>query len=60
MMKLSISRTSDEMGRKAAEKTAELIRQTVSEQGEARILVSTGQSQFEFFEALIQMDIPWD
>ena len=60
MMKLSISRTSDEMGRKAAEKTAALIRQTVSEQGEARILVSTGQSQFEFFEALIQMDIPWD
>ena len=60
MMKLSISRTSDEMGRKAAEKTAELIRQTISEQGEARILVSTGQSQFEFFEALIQMDIPWD
>lgn len=60
MMKLSISRTSDEMGRKAAEKTAELIRQTVSEQGEARILVSTGQSQFEFFEALTQMDIPWD
>lgn len=59
-MKLSISQTSDEMGQKAAGKAAELICQAVREQGEARILVSTGQSQFEFFEALVQMDIPWD
>lgn len=59
-MKLSISQTSIEMGQKAAEKVAELICGTVREKGEARILVSTGQSQFEFFEALIKMDIPWD
>lgn len=60
MMKLSISQTSEEMGRKAAERVAELIGEAVAERGEARILVSTGQSQFEFFEALIQRDIPWD
>lgn len=60
MMKLSISQTSNEMGRKAAERTEELIGKAVSERGEARILVSTGQSQFEFFDALIKMDIPWD
>lgn len=59
-MKLSISQTSIEMGQKAAEKVAELICEAVREKGEARILVSTGQSQFEFFEALIKMDIPWD
>lgn len=59
-MKLSISQTSVEMGQKAAEKVAELICEAVREKGEARILVSTGQSQFEFFEALIKMDIPWD
>ena len=53
-MKLSISQTSVEMGQKSAEKVAELIKKYVSEKGEARILVSTGQSQFEFFEALIK------
>ena len=60
MMKLSISQTSNEMGIKAAGRAAELIGKAVSERGEARILVSTGQSQFEFFDALIKMDIPWD
>lgn len=60
MMKLSISRTSSEMGDKAAEKAAELITKTVDEQGEARILVSTGQSQFEFFQALVKRKVPWD
>jgi len=59
-MKLSISQTSVEMGQKSAEKVAELIKKNVSEKGEARILVSTGQSQFEFFEALVKLDIPWD
>ncbi len=60
MMKLSISQTSDEMGLKAAGRAAELICEAISQQGEARILVSTGQSQFEFFEALVKMEIPWD
>ena len=59
-MKLSISENSVIMGRKAAEKVAELIRETVSTQGYARILVSTGQSQFEYFEALVAMDLPWE
>ena len=59
-MKLSISPNSAEMGKKAAEAVAEMICRYVSEQGEARIMVSTGQSQFEFFEALVSMDIPWD
>lgn len=59
-MKLSISPNSVEMGKKAAEAVAEMIRRCVSEQGEARIMVSTGQSQFEFFEALVSMEIPWN
>ena len=59
-MKLSISENSVNMGRTAAEKVAELIRQKVAQNGEARIIVSTGQSQFEFFEALVTMDLPWN
>ena len=59
-MQCSISATSQEMGKRAAEKAAELIRETVKEKGKARLLVSTGQSQFEFFEEITAMDIPWE
>ncbi|MCI8443206.1 MAG: glucosamine-6-phosphate deaminase [Provencibacterium sp.] len=59
-MNLSISRTPEEMGALAAEKVRELIDEAVSKRGEARMMVSTGQSQFEFFEALVKLDIPWD
>ena len=59
-MELSISQTSVEMGQKAAQKVSELIHECVREKGEARIMVSTGMSQFELFDALIPMDIPWD
>jgi glucosamine-6-phosphate deaminase len=59
-MKLSISGSSVEMGQRAADKVTELIRAKIEEQGEARIMVSTGQSQFEFYEALVKKEIPWD
>lgn len=59
-MQCSISATSQEMGKRAAEKVAEFIRETVREKGKARLLVSTGQSQFEFFEEITAMDIPWE
>ena len=59
-MKLSISQTGVQMGAKAADKVAELICACVAAKGRARIMVSTGQSQFEFFEALVKKDLPWD
>lgn len=60
-MECNIFTTSQEMGKHAAEKVADLIRKTVSEKGKARLLVSTGQSQFEFFEEITKMeDIPWE
>jgi glucosamine-6-phosphate deaminase len=59
-MKLSISGSSVEMGQRAADKVTELIRAKIKEQGEARIMVSTGQSQFEFYETLVTKEIPWD
>ena len=57
-MFLSISKTTEEMGALAAQKVKELIDKYVAEKGEARMMVSTGQSQFEFFEALVTLDIP--
>lgn len=59
-MKLSISQTSQQMGALAALQVQQLICQAVQRQGEARIMVSTGQSQFEFFESLVTLDIPWE
>jgi len=42
------------LGREAAAHAARLIRRAVSERGEARILVATGGSQFEFLDALVR------
>lgn len=57
---ISISKTSVEMGQKAASLIASLIREAVKKQGSARIVLSTGASQFEMFDALVKEDVPWD
>ena len=59
-MEISIAENVVQMGEAAAGKVAELITAAVEQQGKARILVSTGQSQFEFFEALVREAIPWE
>ena len=57
---INISRTSVEMGSKAASLIASLLRDAVKENGSARIILSTGQSQFEMFDALVKQDVPWN
>ena len=47
------------LGQKVAAHIAELINKTIGEKGGARILVSTGASQFTTFEALIASDFDW-
>ena len=59
-MELQIMKSSREAGKKGAEKAEELIRKLIEEQGEFRMLIPTGQSQFEFYEAFTKMDLPWD
>ncbi|MCL2056506.1 MAG: 6-phosphogluconolactonase [Oscillospiraceae bacterium] len=59
-MNLTISKTPLENGIAAAEKVSSLIMDAVNARGYFRMMVSTGQSQFEFFEALTGMDIPWE
>lgn len=50
----------DSMGRAAAQHTAGLIRDAVSEQGAARIVIATGNSQLPFITALAGIgDVPW-
>ena len=48
------------LGRAAAAQAADVIRRAIGERGTARILVATGQSQFEFLDALTRSpDIAW-
>ena len=56
---ISVSSTAAENGRKAAIKAAELINKAIAEKGQARIILSTGASQFEMFENLVKQDVQW-
>ncbi|MBO4278872.1 MAG: glucosamine-6-phosphate deaminase [Spirochaetales bacterium] len=56
---ISVSSTPVENGRKAAAKIAEVINSAIAEKGHARIVLSTGASQFEMFDALVKMDVDW-
>ena len=60
-MEISICRDAAELGIKAAEKVRQLLTEAVKNQGCARMLVSTGASQFEYFRELVQYnDIEWN
>lgn len=56
---INIFESADENGRKAAEKIVALIRGAIAARGKARIVLSTGQSQFEMFSYLIKEDVDW-
>lgn len=58
-MKLVIKNTKEELGKASAVHAAELINKAIKEQGYAHILLSTGASQFPFFEEFVKMDIDW-
>lgn len=57
-MKLIIKETS-EMGALAACQAAKVVNEAIEEQGYARILLSTGASQFPFFSEFVKQDIDW-
>lgn len=59
-MKFVMEKTAEQIGQAAAKTAEELLRQAIEERGHARVMLSTGQSQFEFFEAFTKMDLPWD
>lgn len=51
--------TTEEMGREAAKLAAVYLREAIKEKGGARLLLSTGQSQFEFFNHVVKEDVDW-
>ena len=59
-MNINISRTSGEMAQRAAPCAAQAISRTIAQNGEARILLSTGESQIEAIRYLTEMEVEWD
>lgn len=53
-MQLYIGKDKQDMANAAAKRAADKIRKAIAENGEARIIVATGASQFEFLEALVK------
>ena len=58
-MKLIISNTKEELGNASAIHAAKLVNDAIAIQGYARILLSTGASQFPFFVEFVKQNIDW-
>jgi glucosamine-6-phosphate deaminase len=59
-MKIFVEKTSEDLGRKAADIVADEINKAIKEKGSARIILSTGASQFTTLENLVKRNIRWD
>ena len=58
-MKVVLAKDSKDLGYLAAKHAAKEINAAIAKDGNARILLSTGASQFTFFEQFVKEDIDW-
>ncbi|NCU25538.1 glucosamine-6-phosphate deaminase [Candidatus Nomurabacteria bacterium] len=58
-MKIFIAQNPKELGKMAADKAEACINAAIRQNGNARILLATGQSQFETLEELVNKSIDW-
>ncbi len=58
-MEIIKSKTAVDLGIAAAKVTAEKLRAAIAKKGNARIILSTGASQFETLDALVKEDVDW-
>ena len=56
---IDIADNAAELGKRAAKKIAALLNDAIREKGSARMILSTGASQFETLEALVKEDVVW-
>ena len=59
-MKTIYSQTPEELGKKAAQHAAKLLRQYIAQNGGARLLLSTGASQLTTINALLEEPVEWE
>ncbi|MFC5401331.1 glucosamine-6-phosphate deaminase [Cohnella soli] len=58
-MEVKVLENSAQLGIEAAKQAAEVIRGAIASRGKARIVLSTGASQFDFIQAFVQSDLDW-
>lgn len=58
-MRIHVQKTAEQMGIEAAGFVAERLRNAIAVQGYARLLLSTGASQFEMISSLITQEVDW-
>jgi len=58
-MNISISENAKELGGKAAKLISEKLNDVIKKNAEARMVVSTGSSQFEMFQVLVKEKVDW-
>ncbi|HBP38039.1 MAG TPA: glucosamine-6-phosphate deaminase [Clostridiales bacterium] len=58
-MQVKVLKTAQELGQAAAGQAAIILNQALEHQETARLVLSTGQSQFETLAALIQQPVDW-
>ena len=59
-MEIRIAENRYALGQSAAKHVAQILRETIAEKGKARMVLSTGASQFDTLEALTKEDVQWD
>jgi len=59
IIKVKVFSTSKQLGEAAGKYAASVINKAIVENGSARIVLSTGASQFDTIEALLRQDIDW-
>lgn len=58
-MKVIVSENDRQLGKRAAKLAAKYIREAIEEKGYARIILSTGASQFTTLDALVNENVDW-
>ncbi len=59
MMKLVVCQNQEALGKQSSAHAAKLVKEAIDKKGSARILLSTGASQFPFFAEFVKEDIDW-
>jgi len=59
-MKISVYKNSQELGMNAAHYVAGLLNEAISAKGKARLLLSTGASQFDTLSELVKEKVDWN
>ncbi|SDW16586.1 glucosamine-6-phosphate deaminase [Paenibacillus sp. CF384] len=58
-MNIRVVETAQQLGEEAAEHASRILQEVIERQGRARLLLSTGSSQFEFLKAFVKQPVEW-